>query len=266
MARKKGSTIYYSDVYNDDFSKIIEGHPKLKENYKYKRDNKFYNFFSWILYWIIAKFFLPLIFFPVHFVTIKNRKKLKTLKKSGAFIYGNHTHWYDAFQIQCKIRRKRVNIVGYSDVTTYPIANKLVRSLGYIPLPDTMEQIKSFNDALDFYINKKKQHVLIYPEAHIWPYYTHIRPFKSASFHYPAKLNAPVVPIVTIWRKSKLGNMKETLIICDPIFPKKELSVKENKEYLASECYKEMVEVSNSYKQDEYYHYVYKSKDDKNSL
>ena len=44
----------------------------------------------------------------------------------------------------------------------------------------------------------------IYPEAHIWPYYTHIRPFRAGSFAYPAECGVPVVPYVVTYRERRV--------------------------------------------------------------
>ena len=129
---------------------------------------------------------------------------------------------------------------------------------GYLPLPlkGDLKNMIRMQEAFEFYI-KKKQHILIFPEAHIWPYYTHVRPFKDGSFLYPAKCNAPVLPIVTTWRKSKFCKKpKQTLYILEPIFPKESLSINENKAYLHDETLKAMIEASNNVNQYEYVKYV----------
>jgi hypothetical protein len=55
----------------------------------------------------------------------------------------------------------------------------------------------------------KKPGIMIFPEAHIWPYSTHIRPFGDESFVYPAELGAPVLAIATTYRPRKI--FKKTL-------------------------------------------------------
>ena len=107
---------------------------------------------------------------------------------------------------------------------------------------------------------------MIYPEAHIWPYYTKIRPFVSASFKYPAKLKAPIIPITNCVRKSKLSKKpKITMYIGKPVYPQDNLSVNENKDYLRDECYKVMCETAAKYSTYEYIKYVKGEQNEKES-
>ena len=101
--------------------------------------------------------------------------------------------------------------------------------------------------------------ILIYPEGHEWPYYTSIRPFKEGAFHYPSKFNCPILPFVQIVKERKIfKNLKPKLEIrfLKPIYPKDDLTIKENKEYLMNECFKEMNEEISKFKQVEFYKYI----------
>lgn len=253
----KNKVIYYKDELHDDFKEIGLKRPPLKPNYKFKRENWFNNFLSNFLYYCVAK---PLFYTINYFSGVKyhNVKYLKQFKNQGLFIYANHTSFYDMFTIQaCVVKNKRTNIIGYSDTTTIPVVKHLARTLGYLPLPDDFNNIKRFQEALEFYIKDKKQNILLFPEAHIWPYYTKIRHFGSASFHYPTKLMAPIIPIVTTYRKRKFRKKPGMDIrVGTVIYPKEELSLKENKDYLAGECLKQMENIANSVSQYEYIKYI----------
>ena len=66
----------------------------------------------------------------------------------------------------------------------------------------------------------------IFPEAHIWPFYTGIRPFSATSFRYPEKLNAPVVAMVTTYRKaarsvSLFRRPGMTVTLSEPFYPRR---------------------------------------------
>ena len=63
----------------------------------------------------------------------------------------------------------------------------LVEMLGAMPIPSNKSAMKNFLNAIKQKINKGYA-ITIYPEAHIWPYYTKIRPFKDVSFKYPIQL------------------------------------------------------------------------------
>ncbi len=261
--RKRNDTIYYSDDINVDFQ-TTKGAKRIKldENYEFIRKKPLERFFSFILYYFIAHPILAL-FCVFKGTTFKNKKNLKELKNKGYFIYANHISNMDAIMINAfLIWNKRVNILAFSDSLSIPVVKHLVKALGFIPLGDSIKTQANMMKCFDYYI-KKKQAILIFPEAHIWPYYTKIRDFPSGSFHYPSKCNAPVVPIVSIMQKRlfKFLKPKIKLVVGKPIYPDPNKSIKENKEYLHSECLKQMKEISSKYKQYEYYNYVYKKEE-----
>ena len=256
---KKTKTIYWKDELHDDFDEVGLSRPSVPEGYKYKRTNPIINFFSAILYHGIAKPILG-IYCVFKGIRFKGKKNLKVLKGQGAYLYCNHTAITDVFKFQCQcfFFGRRVNILGYPDTLTMPVVRNLARALGYLPVPlkGDLKNMIALTEACDFYV-KKKQYILIYPEAHIWPYYTKIRNFVSGSFNYPANSNAPVVPIVTTWRKPKIGKKpKQVVLIGQPIFPKEELSVADNKNYLHEKCLAAMKQMSESVEQYEYIKYI----------
>jgi len=72
--------------------------------------------------------------------------------------------------------------------------------------------------------NKKKYVITIYPEAHSWPYYTGVRPFKDSSFMYPINTNSPVVACFTAYSEPKglfsnKRKVNKTVYLSDPIYP-----------------------------------------------
>ncbi len=262
---KKTRTIYWKDEIKDDFDEVGLSRPPVPENYKYKRTNPINNFFSGILYHGIAKPVFGLYCF-FKGIRVKGKRNLKQLHGGGAFIFSNHVAITDVFKYQAYVFfwRRRVNILGYSDSLSMPFVRNLTRALGYLPLPlnGDIRNMVALMDSMKFYI-EKKQFVLIYPEAHIWPYYTKIRNFHSGSFNYPARLEAPILPIVTTWRKPKIGKKpKQTLYILDPIFPDPNKTTSENKEYLYHATLEAMKKCSESVPQYEYIKYIKVEKKD----
>lgn len=254
---KKTHTIYWSNELEDDFNQTISTRPEVPKDYHYGSKCKF---FSWVLYYLIAKPILGLYCF-FHGIKVVGRKNLKRLKGEGAFIYANHVALSDAFKYQAYvIPSKRVNIIGYSDTLSLKFVGKLVRGLGYIPIPHDLHNMGKMEDYIKECI-KKKQYILIFPEAHIWPYYTKIRNFKDVSFHYPASIHAPIIPMVTIWRGNDKHKPKQTIVIGKPIKPFKGESLKVNKEYLHEQCLLQMKAISEKYSQPEYIKYIKPEKD-----
>ena len=256
---KKTRTIYWKDETNDDFDEVGLSRPPVPKGYNYKRTNPINIFFSAILYHVVAK---PIIgvYCVCKGIRFVGKKNLKKLGGKGAFIFSNHVALSDVLKFQAYVFfwRKRVNILGYPDTLSMPIVRNLTRALGYLPLPlsGDLKNMVALVDAFKFYI-EKNQFILIFPEAHIWPYYTKVRTFKSGSFNYPAKLEAPVLPIVTTWRKTKLCKKpKQTIYILEPIFPDPNKGTAENKEYLYNKTLEAMQKCADSVKQYEYIKYI----------
>lgn len=256
--KKRGDIFYYKsfdeDVQNLSFTSRIE----INDDFKYENNNIFYRFFSFILYWVIAKPILALAC-KIRGISIKNRKYLKELRNTGYFVYGNHISNFDAISVNTLgILNRKVYLVAYSDALSIPCVKFIARGLGMIPLGNTMKSQINMMKYMEKLIRKKKC-ILIYPEGHEWPYFTSIRPFKEGAFHYPSKFNVPILPFVQIVKERKVfKNCKPKLEIrfLKPIYPKENFSIKENKEYLMSECFKEMNEEISKFKQVEFYKYI----------
>ncbi len=74
---------------------------------------------------------------------------------------------------------------------------------------------------------KNKHSITIYPEAHIWPYYTKIRPFKEVSFKYPIQLNAPVYCITNTYQNYGKHNKIQLVTYVDgPFYPNERTTIK----------------------------------------
>ena len=178
-------TYYYSDEINDDFAGTNIKRKELPADYPYFSSNPVRKFFEFILYRLIVT---PLIFLFQKIVfreKFKNKKVLKKYRKNGYFIYANHTSAVsDAFTPTLVTFPKKAYILINPDGVSIPVVGKAVEMLGGVPLPTHRRGMKNFHDAVLSHA-QKRHCIVIYPEAHIWPYYTKIRPFKDVSFRYP---------------------------------------------------------------------------------
>ena len=254
---KKTREIHWSDERNQDFNETGLKRKGLPADYKFKHTSKVYWFFSHVLYYGLAKWIMG-IFCLCHGIRTENKQVLKKLKGKGAFIYANHVAISDCFKYPIYIN-KRVDCIGYSDALSIPVAGKLAVMLGLIPLPhkEDRDNFHKMMDAINYLVKEKRHYVLIFPEAHIWPYYTEIRNWPNNSLIYPAMMKAPVVPVVTVWVKKKLRKKPRQLIVFgEPIYPKEDESITYNKDYLHQECIAQMRSIAHSYKQYEYIKYI----------
>ena len=261
----KNKTIYYSDELNDDFASLGIKKKPLGDEFEYIHKNILWNTCSFVIYRMIAQ---PLVFVFVkvaHRQRFKNRKVLKTARKTGAFIYANHTNMLlDAFVPNIVKLRKRGYILVGPDTTSIPGLKNIVEMVGAIPLGQTLSENKEMLECINHRIAKNKGFITIYPEAHIWPYYTGIRDFKAGSFSYPCYTDTPVFAMTNCYQKKLIGKHPKVVTFVDgPFYPDKNLPMKERKEKLRKQCYDTMVKRA---KENSTYSYiVYEKKDLENA-
>lgn len=237
--------IYYSDELEDEFSTAQITPKKIDKNYTYVYHSwwkKFTHFF-WlrIIFYPFSKMYLFLKFRH----KIIGREKLTKYKKENYFIYGNHTHPFCDAVIPAIINRsKDCYVIVHPNNVSMPFLGRITPSLGAIPLPDDKEATRNFVNCIDYRVKENKA-IAIYPEAHIWPYYTHIRPFKNTSFRYPIKYNSPVFCFTNTYQKRKFSkNPKIVTYIDGPYFPNGDIPTSEAKDILRNQVYDKMVERS----------------------
>ena len=243
------NVIYFNDELNDEFSKAKIIPRKIDGRFKYNK-SAFWEFWSFLIQNVLS---MPI---KILYLKIKfNHKyigteKLKKYRKEGFFIYSNHTQAFsDTFTPSVAVYPKRNFLIVNPANISLKGTGWLVELLGAIPIPEGIEAYKNFLNRIKNRIDKGYS-ISIYPEAHIWPYYTKIRPFKDVSFKYPAQLNTPVFCITNTYQegqnlKNKL-NKKITMVsyIDGPFFPDNSLNKKEAQEKLRDEVYKKMCERS----------------------
>ena len=261
---KKDRVLYYSDLVNDDFSKVDFNGRKLPDDFIYISKNPFRRAFNFFLFHVLAK--------PAGIIYAKllwnqkivNRKAIKPYKKTGYFMYANHTRMGgDAFTPGLVSWPEKPYIITNNDSASNFMVEFFTTSLGSLPLPSSIKGFKGFHNALKE-LTAKGHPICIYPEAHIWPYYTKIRPFKDASFHYPAEFNKPVFTFTATYQKRKfIKRPKCTVYVDGPFFPDKDKTIKENQRALRDMCFNAMEERSKNSNY-EYIKYIYKPKNDNN--
>ena len=269
MSKKR--VIYYSDLNNDDFAKHKIKVKPLSDKFKYLNErNIITRFFASILYrlvaiplaWIYSKLFWN--------VTVIGKKRLKRAHINGGyFLYGNHTQEADGVIPHGTIANtKRVFTICSQETFSIKGIQTLITMIGGLPVPNSPNQAKSFIEAIEYYY-KKGAVILIYPEAHIWPYATLIRDFPDSSFSYPAKLNAPVVAFCNTYKKRKIfRNLPPKIVthISAPIYPNSSLALGDRAHDLREQVHNFMVDVSGTLDNYEHVRYVYRpNKSDENN-
>lgn len=255
-------TLYYSDELNDDFARTSIARRNVKPNYKYFNKGLLGALKKLLLYRLIVT---PACFFYNKFVkrvSYKNKKVMRGYKRRGCFIFGNHTAYaLDASNPTYLAFPRPADIIVNADATSIKGLRGIMRTCGALPIPDDFHLMAKFNSAISKAI-EKKHWVAVYPEAHIWPYYTGIRNFSHVSFNYPVKCSAPVFAYTMTYKKRKHSKRPKRVVYVDgPFFADVNLPHKEAVKNLRDKVYKAMCERA-KYSDCEYVEYVYKPNTD----
>ena len=243
---KEERIIYYSDELNDEFSSAKIQPRIIDENYKYEHKNILWNIIAWIVQNIISvpiKVIYAKVKFRIKYI---GKEKIKPYKKQGYFVYGNHTQSFaDTFIITNTIYPKRNFLIVNPENVSMKFLGNFVQMLGAIPIPSNKKAMKNFLESIEKKI-KKGYAITIFPEAHIWPYYTKIRPFKEVSFRYPVDLKVPSFCVTNTYQSYGKNNDKVKIVtyLDGPFYADENLSIKERKTDLRNKIYNCMVERS----------------------
>lgn len=238
----KNRVITYNNPLTEDYACNNIKEYKLKNDFKYVHTNKIWRLCSHILYTSVAK---PLVFVAGKIcrgIKVKNKNVLKSIRKTGYFLYGNHTSPWDGVTSPGFIAtNKKTYTVANAGAVSIRGLHNLVMMLGALPVPNNPKNTKNFLEAIELRV-KQNQVIAIFPEAHIWPYCQIVRPFTDVSFVYPVRFNKPVVAMATTFRRQKKNSSyrhrpRITITLSEPIYPNPSLSEKENMKYLRDQVY-----------------------------
>jgi len=211
--------IYYTNELEDEFSNAVITAKKIDETYEYE---------GGILRKIGRVFWYHIIAKPLAFLFLKlkfghkiiNKKVLYQIDKTGFFLYGNHTNAIaDALIPTMVAHPTSTYVIVHANNVSMPVLGKITPSLGALPLPDDGKAARNFNKAIKNLI-EKKNFITIYPEAHLWPYYTGIRNFKDGSLRYPVQLRVPAFCFTNTYQRRKFRKTPRIVTYIDgPFYP-----------------------------------------------
>ena len=236
---------YYKDELNDDFAGTKIKSKLIDDTYKYLHKNVIWIILEFIVFRLIAQPLSAIFYLILFGLKVKNRRLFRKARGSGYFIYANHVQLSgDALVPHMVTFPKKPYIVVNPDAISLPFMFNVVQMLGAIPLPSTLSSYRGFLESITHRIKTKKA-VLVFPEAHIWPYYTGIRAFGDASFAYPVRLSAPVFAMTTTFKKRLIRKRPKSVVYIDgPFYPDKTLAIKDQKTDLRDKVYNAMCERS----------------------
>ena len=194
--------VRYYESFTDDFEVSKNQDFELPNDYKWVKKDLFSRILSAVVYALALLFSSVYCYLFLH-MRVYGKEKLKKAK-GGFFIYGNHTQPIgDVFIPALAVFPRRIYTVVSTANYGIPIIGKILPYLGALPIAKTLGGLRELNSAISYRL-KKGNPIVIYPEAHVWEYYTKIRPFPKTSFSFPVKFGCPAYAMTVTYRKSKL--------------------------------------------------------------
>lgn len=234
---------YYSS-FNQDFSETRDQDYRVPPDYRWVRHDLPYRVLSGLIYGIAIAFSTVYCRLFLH-IRFQNSKIVKEGRKTGAFIYCNHTQPLgDVFTPALPCLPGRIYTVVSPANLAIPVIGKILPYLGALPIPDSLRGMKEFHAAIEYRVNQGK-YVTIYPEAHVWEYDTEIRSFSETSFKYPVKLKKPVYCMTSTYQQRRIGKRPRCTVYVDgPFYPDESLSPKAQALKLRNQVFECMVQRS----------------------
>ena len=212
----KRKIVYYSSD-TEDFYDDGRAHT-LPEGYRFVREGWWDQLLAALIYGCAVVFSTVYCRLGLH-LRIHGAKKLRP-QKGGCFIYGNHTQPVgDVFLPALAAFPHRIYTVVSPANLDLPVLGRLLPHLGALPLPGTLKGLRALEDALRHRCETGHP-IAIYPEAHVWSYYTGVRPFSTASFYYPVRMGVPAYTATAVYRKRPFGQKPRLELYVDgPFLP-----------------------------------------------
>ncbi len=238
----KRQEVRFYNTFSDDFEQSADQNFKLPESYKWVRTDIVSSFLSGLIYGL-AVIFGGLYCKCFLHLKVRGRKNLKGIK-GGFYIYGNHTQPVgDVFIPALCVLPKRIYTVVSTANYGIRFIGRILPFLGALPIVNSIHGVKELNNAMEYRLEKGHP-VVIYPEAHVWKYYTDIRPFPDTSFKFPVKFDKPVFSMTATYKKSKIFKKPVMEVFLDGPFYSVGNSIKEKAENLRDEVFSVMKERS----------------------
>lgn len=234
-----------------DVEDSSKGHYVFDETYPYL-DNSLRYKLNCIAGWLV-KWFIVAVRNRCHFglrIEGSLRKHKKKLR-DGAVCVCNHVYVFDALGVHSACQRfRQVRIPMFAKHFNGP-NSWILRQAGGIPIPETREGIRKYNEAFDEFA-RRKMWFIVFPEAVRWDMYVPIRPFRRGAFSMAYKYDRPVIPFVYTFRERKgiyrLFGKKNypcvTLHVGEPIWFDRSANRREEIDRVCREAHEAMVRMA----------------------
>lgn len=149
---------------------------------------------------------------------VQGTNALKHSGPKGMILFCNHTQPIgDVLAPAYAVHPRRIYTLASPANLGIPVIGKLLKSLGALPVPEERRRLKELKEAIAVRLQQDAC-IVIYPEAHVWPYCTFIRPFSPTSFAFAVDNSVPAYALTTTYRKRPHGNKPQAVAYLDGPF------------------------------------------------
>lgn len=228
--------------FDEDFEKTANQNFTLPQDYRYVRKNFGARALSALIYGAALAFSGVYCRLVLH-MRVRGSSCLRGFD-GGFYIYGNHTQPFgDVFiPALCVFPRRIYTVVSPANYGI-PVIGKLLPYLGALPLVPSLHGYRALLQAMKERLDAGHP-IVIYPEAHVWEYYTGIRPFPAAAFAYPVKFDKPAFVMTVTYQKSVLHRRPTMTVYLDGPFYGTGETAKQKEASLHDAVYRTMLERS----------------------
>lgn len=216
----------------------------LPQDYRWISSEWYHRLWAWISFRLVRLFGTVYCRLGLH-ATIQNREILTPYRDTGCFLFCNHTQPVgDVVLPAIAMRPKRIYSIGSPANMGIPVIGKNLPAIGILPTPANLGQTKKFWAAVRQRV-REGSCVVTFPEAHVWPYYTGIRPFPEGAFRFPVEGNYPSFSMTTTYQTPRFGRKPRVVLYLDgPFFPDPEKNEREARRDLRDQIHRQMTERS----------------------
>lgn len=226
MSRQR--PIYYYQNFEEDFVQAPQQNLRLPLDYSWQQSNNFSQQLKSRISTRLARAFSYLLCNYYLKIKFSQAQILIPYQQQGLFLYCNHTLMVgDAFWPFQLFKQQKIALIAEPANLSLPVIGKLLPWAGALITPSYSHQMPQFLTAIAHRI-KTNEAVIIYPEAHVWPYYTGIRPLNLAAFHYPVRYRAPSFCATVTYQRPLHGQRPQITIYVDgPFWPDQQQTSKQ---------------------------------------
>lgn len=150
---------------------------------------------------------------------VQNPELLKPYFGKPAFLFLQHTQPFgDPFLPGLLLDKQPFYSICLPANLSTPILGPLLPGLGALPLPGTLAGMRAFRKAIHQRVEENAW-IVVYPEAHVWPWCTFVRPFKEGSMQYAIDENVPCFCAGVIYKQGKHRRPDIEIRLSGPFYP-----------------------------------------------